>query len=148
MIANALNQKPMPVYGDGQQIRDWLFVEDHCRAIDTIVRHGTPGRTYNIGGNNELANLDLVYRLCDTLEDICPRADGTSYRSLITFVEDRLVMTIDTQLTQRVSGRSSIGNLSRLSTLAWKTIQWYPDNQEWVVNLVESRSATQRRGIR
>ena len=88
MIMNALEGKPLPVYGDGRNIRDWLYVEDHCRAIDQVVRFSEPGETYNVGGCNEWANIDIVYLICDMLMEKVPRQDG-HYRDLIKFVKDR-----------------------------------------------------------
>lgn len=88
MIDNALNGVPLPVYGDGKNVRDWLYVEDHCRAIDLVLRRGRDGASYNVGGGNEWANLDIVRLLCDLLQAQKPRANG-AYRDLITFVADR-----------------------------------------------------------
>lgn len=88
-IHNALAGKPLPIYGDGQQIRDWLFVKDHCSAIRRVLEAGRPGEVYNIGGRSEKANLDVVRTLCDILDSLRPRADGLSYREQITFVKDR-----------------------------------------------------------
>jgi len=87
MIGNALNHKKLPVYGDGRNVRDWLFVTDHCSAIDAVIRRGDPGRTYNVGGHNEMANIDVVHLVCDIIDELRP-ADG-SRRDLITFVTDR-----------------------------------------------------------
>jgi len=89
ILHNALAGKPLPIYGDGQQVRDWLYVMDHCRAINRVIEAGTVGETYNIGGWNEKANLDVVHTLCDMLDELRPRDDGKSYREQITFVKDR-----------------------------------------------------------
>jgi len=89
MILNALAGKPLPVYGDGMQIRDWLYVEDHCRAILTVLDQGKPGETYNIGGHNEMANIHIVHTLCALLDELRPRSDGKPYTGQITYVTDR-----------------------------------------------------------
>jgi dTDP-glucose 4,6-dehydratase len=148
MIANALAGKPMPVYGDGQQIRDWLYVEDHCRAIDCIVRNGVPGRTYNVGGHNEWANIDIVYLLCDTLEEMRPSGVAGGYRHLITHVPDRpghdRRYAIDASRMQ-----SELGWMPKetFETGIRKTVRWYLDHQDWVDELVSKRAATERRGL-
>ena len=89
MIINCLQGKPLPVYGKGENVRDWLFVEDHCDAIHTVLAKGEMGETYNIGGNNEIKNIDVVTIICSLLDEISPREDGSSYSDLITFVKDR-----------------------------------------------------------
>jgi dTDP-glucose 4,6-dehydratase len=89
VIANARAGMPLPIYGDGQQIRDWLYVGDHCAAIRRVLADGRPGETYNIGGWNEKANLDVVQVLCDILDELAPRSQGGSYREQITYVADR-----------------------------------------------------------
>ena len=108
MILNALAGKPLPVYGKGANIRDWLHVEDHCRALDLVVRNGQPGRTYNIGGNNERTNLQVVHALCDILDELRPQAEGDPRRQLIEFVADRpghdLRYAIDASKIQRELG--------------------------------------------
>lgn len=148
MIANALAGKPLPVYGDGRQIRDWLYVVDHCRAIDVIVRRGAPGRTYNVGGHNEWANIDIVYLLCDTLEEMHPSGQPGGYRRLITFVQDRpghdRRYAID---AGRIKTELGWVPEETFETGLHKTIQWYLDHQEWVVELVGKREATVRRGV-
>jgi dTDP-glucose 4,6-dehydratase len=123
MIANALEDKPLPVYGDGQQIRDWLYVGDHCRAVDAVLRQGEPGRTYNIGGCNEMRNLDLVEMLVDTL--------GRS-RDLITFVKDRpghdRRYAID---ASRIMGELSWRPRVDFRTGLKATVDWYLANRNW-----------------
>ena len=89
MIVNAASGKPLPVYGDGKQVRDWLYVEDHCRAVREVLKRGRVGETYNIGGNTEMANLDLVHTICSILDELHPNAPVTGHRSLVTFVKDR-----------------------------------------------------------
>ena len=133
MILNALDDKALPVYGDGRNIRDWLYVKDHCRAVWEIMKNGTRGQTYNIGGRCELANIDTVGMVCDLLDDIQPREDQTSRRDLISFVKDRpghdLRYAIDCSKLEKELGwapRESFESGLR------KTIQWYLDNSQWV----------------
>jgi len=133
MILNALEDKALPVYGDGRNIRDWLYVKDHCRAVWEIMKNGTRGQTYNIGGRCELANIDTVSMVCDLLDDIQPREDQTSRRDLISFVKDRpghdLRYAIDSSKLEKELGwtpRESFESGLR------KTIQWYLDNSQWV----------------
>jgi len=125
MIDNALNGKPLPVYGDGKNVRDWLYVEDHCHAIDRILRHGKNGESYNVGGNNEWKNIDIVNLLCDLLQQAKPRGTG-SYRDLITFVTDRpghdRRYAIDSSKVKAELGWTPLQTFeSGLS----KTIDWY-----------------------
>jgi dTDP-glucose 4,6-dehydratase len=133
MILNALEDKALPVYGDGRNIRDWLYVKDHCRAVWEIMKSGTRGQTYNIGGRCELANINTVSMVCDLLDDIQPREEQTSRRDLISFVKDRpghdLRYAIDCSKLEKELGwkpRESFESGLR------KTIQWYLDNPQWV----------------
>lgn len=148
MIANALAGKPLPVYGDGRQIRDWLYVVDHCRAIETIVRRGVPGRTYNVGGHNEWANIDIVHLLCDLLQEMKPTPEVGGYRRLITFVQDRpghdRRYAIDASRIQKELGWVPA---ETFQTGLRKTIRWYLDHQDWVQSLIASHEATKRRGV-
>jgi dTDP-glucose 4,6-dehydratase len=133
MILNALEDKPLPVYGEGRNIRDWLYVEDHCRAVWQIMQKGTRGETYNIGGRCELANIDTVNMLCDLLDEMRPRANQSSRRDLIRFVKDRpghdLRYAIDCSKLENDLGWSP---LESFETGLKKTIQWYLDNPKWV----------------
>jgi len=133
MIHNALAGKPLPVYGDGQNVRDWLYVRDHCRAIDRVLAAGTPGHTYNIGGHNEVKNLDVVHTLCELLDELRPRADGRSYREQITFVPDRpghdRRYAIDASKIERELGWTP---QETFATGLRQTVQWYLDHAEWV----------------
>ncbi|MGB3812210.1 MAG: dTDP-glucose 4,6-dehydratase, partial [Shinella sp.] len=135
-IRNALAGKPLPIYGDGQQVRDWLYVKDHCSAIRRVLEAGRPGETYNIGGWNEMANLDVVRVLCAILDDLKPRADGLSYASQITFVTDRpghdRRYAIDAGKIERELGWKPA---ETFETGIAKTVQWYLDNQGWVENV-------------
>jgi len=136
MIVNALAGKPLPVYGDGQQIRDWLYVGDHCSAIRRVLEAGRLGEVYNIGGWNEKANLDIVHTVCALLDELRPRADGKSYREQITFVTDRpghdRRYAIDARKIERELGWKPV---ETFDTGIRKTVQWYLDNQGWVNNV-------------
>lgn len=132
-ILNALEGKALPIYGDGQQIRDWLYVADHCKAIELVLTNGKLGESYNIGGHNEKTNIEIVETICDLLDEIKPRSDGISYRSQIKFVKDR-----------PGHDRRYAVDITKISTeLGWKpeetfqsgikkTVQWYLDNSKWV----------------
>jgi len=132
MILNALNSKPLPVYGDGKNVRDWLYVEDHCEAIATVLKQGKVGQTYNIGGWNEKRNLDIVETICDMVDEMAGTR-GSSRRDLITFVKDRpghdRRYAMDATKIERELGwrpretfESGIG----------KTVKWYLGNEEWI----------------
>jgi dTDP-glucose 4,6-dehydratase len=136
VIHNALAGKALPIYGDGQQIRDWLYVKDHCSAIRRVLAAGKTGETYNIGGWNEKANLDVVHTVCDILDELQPRPDGTSYRAQITFVKDRpghdRRYAIDaTKLEKELGWKPDETFESGIR----KTIRWYLDNRNWVHNV-------------
>lgn len=133
VIHRALEGKSLPIYGDGQQVRAWLYVEDHVEALLRVLEGGTPGEVYNIGGWNEQTNLSVVHTICDELDGIHPRPDGVSYREQITFVKDRpghdRRYAIDAGKIERELGwRPKESFESGLR----KTIQWYLDNPEWV----------------
>ena len=133
MIVNALAGKALPVYGDGQQIRDWLYVKDHCSAIRRVLENGKLGEVYNIGGWNEKANLDIVHTVCALLDELRPRTDRKSYREQITFVIDRpghdRRYAIDARKIERELGWKPA---ETFETGIRKTVQWYLDNQGWV----------------
>lgn len=133
VIANALAGKPLPIYGDGQQIRDWLYVGDHCAAIRGVLADGVPGETYNVGGRNEKANLDVVNTLCDILDALAPSSSGNSYRDQITYVTDRpghdRRYAIDASKIERELGWTPA---ETFETGILKTVKWYLDNQAWV----------------
>ncbi|MEP7260863.1 MAG: dTDP-glucose 4,6-dehydratase [Usitatibacter sp.] len=134
MIANALEGKPLPVYGDGKQVRDWLYVNDHCEAIRVALATGRPGETYNVGGNSEKRNLEVVHALCDTLDKLAPREGG--HRALIRFVTDRPGHDRRYAIDARKI-RSELGWTPREtfeSGLA-KTVRWYLDNAAWVAQV-------------
>ena len=132
VITNARAGKTLPVYGDGQQIRDWLYVKDHCAAIRSVLAKGRPGETYNIGGWNEKANLDVVNELCDILDELAPRTSG-SYREQITYVADRpghdRRYAIDARKIERELGWKPV---ETFDSGMRKTVQWYLSNDTWV----------------
>ena len=133
VLLNALAGKPLPIYGDGQQVRDWLYVEDHCRAIARVLEAGKVGETYNIGGWNEKPNLEVVNTLCAVLDELKPRADGKHYAEQITYVKDRpghdRRYAIDARKIERDLGWKP---QETFETGIRKTVQWYLDNQAWV----------------
>ena len=136
MIVNALAGKALPVYGDGQQIRDWLYVTDHCSAIRRVLEAGTPGETYNIGGWNEKPNIDIVHTLCALLDELRPRTDKQSYTTQISYVTDRpghdRRYAIDARKIERELGWKPA---ETFDTGIRKTVRWYLDNQGWVGNV-------------
>lgn len=135
-ILKALEGKDLPIYGDGQQIRDWLYVIDHCKGITTVLEKGIIGETYNIGGLNEKTNLEVVQTLCDLLDKLKPREDGKSYKTQITFVKDRpghdRRYAIDSSKIQYELGWKPE---ETFESGIFKTVQWYLDNQDWVKNV-------------
>jgi dTDP-glucose 4,6-dehydratase len=137
VILNALNGKPLPIYGDGQQIRDWLYVGDHCSAIREVLAKGKLGETYNVGGWNEKANLDVVKTICAILDELKPRSDGVSYVNQITFVKDRpghdRRYAIDASKLERELGWRPA---ETFDTGIRKTVQWYLDNPAWVDGVI------------
>ena len=137
MIVNALAGKPLPVYGDGQQIRDWLYVKDHCSAIRRVLEAGVLGETYNVGGWNEKPNLEIVRTVCALLDELRPRTDGQPYQQQITYVTDRpghdRRYAIDaTKLATELGWKPA----ETFETGIRKTVQWYLDNQSWVNNVL------------
>ncbi|RAM61650.1 spore coat protein [Herbaspirillum rubrisubalbicans] len=136
MIVNALDGKSLPVYGDGRQIRDWLYVKDHCSAIRRVLAEGTPGEVYNVGGWNEKANIEIVNTVCSLLDQLRPRADGQSYAQQITYVADRpghdRRYAIDARKIERELGWKP---QETFETGIRKTVQWYLDHQSWVDNV-------------
>ena len=137
IIVNALAGKPLPVYGDGQQIRDWLYVKDHCSAIRRVLADGRLGETYNVGGWNEKPNLEIVHTVCAILDELRPREDGLPYREQITYVTDRpghdRRYAIDAGKLERELGWKPA---ETFETGIRKTVNWYLDNQPWVTNVL------------
>jgi len=137
VILNAIKGKPLPIYGDGQQIRDWLYVGDHCSAIREVLANGKPGETYNIGGWNEKANIDVVITICQILDGLRPRVDGKSYAEQITFVKDRpghdRRYAIDaSKIARELDWKPN----ETFDSGIQKTVQWYLDNPVWVEGVV------------
>ena len=136
MIINALAEKPLPVYGDGQQVRDWLYVKDHCSALRRVLQAGAPGEVYNVGGWNEMPNMHIVHHLCSLLDELRPRAGGAPHQELIRFVTDRpghdRRYAIDARKIERQLGWRPT---ETFESAIRKTLQWYLDNQEWVANV-------------
>ena len=147
VILNALDGKPLPVYGDGQQIRDWLYVEDHCRAIWLVLQKGRVGETYNIGGITEKANLEVVTRICALLDARSPRKDGAAYASQITFVADRpghdRRYAVDCAKISRELGWKP---LESFETGIAKTVDWYLSHRTWCSDITTKRYARERLG--
>ena len=136
MIVNALAGKSLPIYGDGQQVRDWLYVTDHCAAIRRVIESGRLGETYNVGGWNEKPNLDIVHAICDLLDELRPRADGKPYSEQIIYVTDRpghdRRYAID---ARKIEGELGWRPEETFTTGIRKTVQWYLDNAAWVANV-------------
>lgn len=136
IIHNALAGKYLPIYGDGKQVRDWLYVTDHCSAIRRVVEAGRLGETYNVGGWNEKANIEVVQTICSILDELSPRKDGISYASQITYVADRpghdRRYAIDARKLEQELGWKPA---ETFETGILKTVQWYLDNQDWVANI-------------
>jgi dTDP-glucose 4,6-dehydratase len=132
MILNACDRKPLPEYGDGLNVRDWIYVADHCEAIALVLARGTPGETYNVGGWNEKPNLEIVHAVCDIVDEMAPRAGG-SRRELITFVKDRpghdRRYAMDAQKIERELGWRP---KETFETGIRKTVRWYLENEVWV----------------
>ncbi|MGX9938307.1 dTDP-glucose 4,6-dehydratase [Acinetobacter pseudolwoffii] len=148
VILNALDAKPLPVYGNGQQIRDWLFVEDHARALYKVVTEGVVGETYNIGGHNEKQNIEVVKTICKILDELKPQANGQAYASLITFVKDRpghdLRYAIDATKIQNELGWTPT---ETFETGIRKTVQWYLNNLDWCHRVQDGSYQRERLGV-
>jgi dTDP-glucose 4,6-dehydratase len=134
MIANALEGKPLPVYGDGRQVRDWLYVGDHCEAIRTVLARGRPGEVYNVGGNAEKRNLEVVHALCDALQEQRPREGG--YRPLVAFVADRpghdRRYAID---ARKIRGELGWSPRESFESGLARTVRWYLGHADWVAQV-------------
>lgn len=148
IIIRALNGEPLPIYGDGTNVRDWLYVDDHARALQTVFEKGQPGETYNVGGDSERTNIEVVKAICGILDRLRPRADGQGYAEQITFVTDRpghdqryaidaSKIAADLGWTPSVSFEQGIA----------QTVRWYLENQSWWEDILNARYATQRLGV-
>ncbi|MDA0742723.1 MAG: dTDP-glucose 4,6-dehydratase [Proteobacteria bacterium] len=148
IIIRALNDEPLPVYGNGSNVRDWLFVDDHARALQAVFETGAPGETYNVGGNAERKNIEVVIAICAILDRLHPKTDGTHYASQITYVTDR----------PGHDHRYAIDASKIRADLGWnpsvtfeqgieQTVAWYLDNQEWWQAILDARYSTQRLGV-
>ncbi|WP_136444146.1 dTDP-glucose 4,6-dehydratase [Pacificoceanicola onchidii] len=149
VILNALAGKPLPIYGDGSNVRDWLYVEDHADALLTVVARGQLGRSYNIGGENERSNLELVQTLCELLDELSPRADGKAYAEQITFVTDRpghdARYAIDpSRIRSELGWRPSVTVEEGLR----RTVQWYLNNEDWWKALQARHGVGERLGVK
>jgi len=148
MIIKALAEKPLPVYGQGLNVRDWLFVADHCDAINVVLAKGQPGETYNIGGNNEQKNIDIVKQICTILDKLKPRKNGAPYKELISFVTDRpghdLRYAIDaSKIKSELNWEPSMSFEQGLRV----TIEWYLGHPDWVRNIQNNTYQQQRLGV-
>ncbi|MDG5488533.1 dTDP-glucose 4,6-dehydratase [Sphingomonas sp. BGYR3] len=147
MIAKALDGEPLPIYGKGDQVRDWLYVEDHVRALQAVFERGTPGRTYNVGGHNERQNIEVVKTLCSILDELRPRADGRPYAEQMTEVADRpghdKRYAID---ASRIGEELGWTPAETFETGIRKTVEWYLANEDWWRPLVAAKAA-ERRGV-
>jgi len=148
IILRALAGDPLPVYGDGSNVRDWLFVDDHARALQAVFERGAPGETYNVGGNAERRNIDVVHAICSVLDGVKPRVDGKPYADQITYVTDR----------PGHDQRYAIDASKIRKDLGWEpsvtfeegiaqTVRWYLDNQPWWQAILDGRYSTQRLGV-
>ena len=147
VILNALDGKALPIYGKGNQIRDWLFVEDHARALYKVVTEGEVGETYNIGGHNEKQNIEVVKTICQILDELQPRADGTQYESLITFVKDRpghdLRYAID---ASKIANELNWTPTETFDSGIRKTVEWYLNNMDWCSRVQDGSYQRERLG--
>jgi dTDP-glucose 4,6-dehydratase len=148
VILNALEHKPLPVYGDGMNVRDWLFVGDHCEALRAVLARGVPGETYNVGGRSERTNLDVVHTICDLLDELVPWAAGRSYRSLVTFVKDRpghdRRYAIDPGKIQRELGWAPAHGFEEGLR---HTVRWYLDHRAWCARITAGTYRRERLGL-
>ncbi len=147
MIINGINNKPLPIYGRGDNVRDWLYVLDHCDAIFTVLKDGEIGETYNVGGNNEIKNIDVVKTICEILDNIIPRDNSESYKKLIHFVKDRpghdFRYAID---ASKINLRLGWFPKESFKTGLEKTIQWYINNVNWWNSILDSTYKLERLG--
>ena len=148
MILNCIKEKSLPVYGKGDNVRDWLFVEDHCDAIYSVLSSGKLGETYNIGGNNEIQNIDIVKTICEKMDEYFPRKQGGNYEELITYVTDRpghdFRYAID---ASKISNELGWQPKENFETGIEKTIRWYLENREWWQAIQDNTYQQERLGV-
>jgi dTDP-glucose 4,6-dehydratase len=148
MVSNAVAGRPLPVYGDGSNVRDWLYVEDHCQAIDAVVRRGDLGRTYNVGGRNEMTNLEVVHAICDLVDELVPPSDGGSRRELVSFVTDRpghdQRYAIDSTRIEHELGWTPAHDFAGGLRA---TVEWYLANRAWCEEVTRDRYSGERLGL-
>jgi dTDP-glucose 4,6-dehydratase len=148
VILKCIRQEPIPVYGKGQNIRDWLHVLDHCKAIETVVTRGQVGQTYAVGGNNEMQNIDLVKKLCGIMDTLKPRSNSRPYEELITYVTDRpghdMRYAIDASKLKRELGWEPDSNHAKLLT---ETVAWYLNNASWWQDILSGSYQLERQGV-
>ncbi|MDD4455995.1 MAG: dTDP-glucose 4,6-dehydratase [Syntrophotalea acetylenica] len=142
MFINALAGKPLPVYGDGQNVRDWLYVTDHCAAIIAVLEKGVPGQTYNIGGKCEKTNVDIVKAVCRLLDEVAPPADGKSREELISFVKDRPGHDFRYAINcDKIESELGWAPLESFESGMSKTIRWYMENDQWIQDILSGEYA-------
>jgi dTDP-glucose 4,6-dehydratase len=148
MILNALEGKSLPIYGKGDNVRDWLYVEDHAEALLTVFEKGKNGETYNVGGNNEKQNIEVVKAICALLDEVKPRTDGKSYTTQMTFVKDRpghdRRYAID---ASKISKDLNWKPAETFETGIRKTVLWYLENQEWCKHVQDGSYRRERLGL-
>lgn len=148
IIHNAIAGKPLPIYGDGKNVRDWLYVEDHCLALYTVMQKGVQGETYNVGGNCEMQNIEIVRTVCSILDDVRPKADGAKYEKQISFAKDRpghdRRYAIDASKIKRELGWKP---KETFKTGIRKTVEWYLENSQWVKDIISGKYQCQRLGL-
>jgi dTDP-glucose 4,6-dehydratase len=148
MIINCLHGKPLPVYGKGENVRDWLYVRDHCEAIHSVLTTGTVGETYNIGGNNEIKNIEVVTTICSLLDEISPKEDDSQYSDLITYVRDRPGHDFRYAINaNKINSELGWSPQESFETGIRKTIQWYLDNESWWRSIQDNTYRQERLGV-
>ena len=148
LIHNCLNNKKLPIYGKGENVRDWLYVEDHCEAIKTVLVNGSIGETYNISGNNEKTNIEIAVTVCSTLDEIKPRKDNSSYKELIEFVEDRPGHDFRYSLDiSKIKKELNWQPQETFETGIRKTVKWYLENKDWCERVQDRSYQGQRLGV-
>ena len=148
MILNCLSEKSLPVYGDGKNVRDWLYVEDHCDAIYSVLQNGSVGDTYNIGGNNEIQNIHIVNTICSIMDELKPRYNGERYSQLITYVKDRPGHDFRYAINaSKIKNKLNWAPKENFESGIKKTIQWYLENKQWWKSIQDSSYQQERLGV-